>query len=275
MVSRIHTSMFDGGAEVGDYAISARSSKAKYLKCDGAAVSRTTFADLFAVIGTAFGVGDGSTTFNVPDPQGRALIFAGPGALAESFAAASVAPATDLITVQSNADRWITGMKVRATTTGTLPTGIALATDYYVIRVSATTIKLATSLANAIAGTAIDITAAGSGTHTLTHSLTVRAIGEKGGEEAHAMVGTENGPHNHGVTDPGHVHNVTGFANFVASTSSNAAYDDLQPRGGGVLSGHVISNTTGISIQNNGSGTPHNNMPPFLTIGNLFIYAGV
>ena len=38
-----------------------------YLLCDGAAVSRITFADLFAIIGIAYGPGDGSTTFNVPD----------------------------------------------------------------------------------------------------------------------------------------------------------------------------------------------------------------
>lgn len=38
-----------------------------YLKANGAAVSRTTYAALFAVIGTTFGAGDGSTTFNVPD----------------------------------------------------------------------------------------------------------------------------------------------------------------------------------------------------------------
>ena len=38
-----------------------------WLMCDGTAYSRTEYADLFAVIGTAFGSGDGSTTFNVPD----------------------------------------------------------------------------------------------------------------------------------------------------------------------------------------------------------------
>lgn len=37
------------------------------LPCNGAAVSRTTYASLFAIIGTTFGVGDGSTTFNVPN----------------------------------------------------------------------------------------------------------------------------------------------------------------------------------------------------------------
>ncbi len=42
-----------------------------YLLCDGAAVSRTTYATLFAVISTAFGAGDGSTTFGLPNLKGR------------------------------------------------------------------------------------------------------------------------------------------------------------------------------------------------------------
>jgi microcystin-dependent protein len=42
-----------------------------WLKCDGSAVSRTTYANLFAVIGTTFGSGDGSTTFNLPNLSGR------------------------------------------------------------------------------------------------------------------------------------------------------------------------------------------------------------
>jgi len=42
-----------------------------YLLCDGSAVSRTTYADLFGVIGTTYGTGDNSTTFNVPDLQGK------------------------------------------------------------------------------------------------------------------------------------------------------------------------------------------------------------
>lgn len=42
-----------------------------WLLCDGRAISRTTFAGLFAVLSTSFGVGDGSTTFNLPDLRGR------------------------------------------------------------------------------------------------------------------------------------------------------------------------------------------------------------
>ena len=50
-----------------------------YLVCDGSAVSRTTYAALFAVIGTTWGTGDGSTTFNVPDFRGRTSIGSGTG----------------------------------------------------------------------------------------------------------------------------------------------------------------------------------------------------
>ena len=47
------------------------------LLCQGQAVSRTTYAALFAAIGTAYGVGDGSTTFNLPNTQGYFLRGAG------------------------------------------------------------------------------------------------------------------------------------------------------------------------------------------------------
>jgi microcystin-dependent protein len=45
-----------------------------WLLCDGAAISRTTYADLFAITSTYFGVGDGATTFNLPDFRGLSLV---------------------------------------------------------------------------------------------------------------------------------------------------------------------------------------------------------
>lgn len=81
---------------------------------------------------------------------------------------------TDVCTYTSTASfpsNILTGTRVRLTTTTTLPAGLSLATDYYVIRVSDTTFKLATSYANAIAGTAINITDAGTGTHTVSWLL--------------------------------------------------------------------------------------------------------
>jgi microcystin-dependent protein len=48
-----------------------------FMICDGTAISRTTYATLFALISTTYGVGDGSTTFNLPDMRGIFLKGAG------------------------------------------------------------------------------------------------------------------------------------------------------------------------------------------------------
>jgi len=50
---------------------SASTAPIGYVACNGAAVSRTTYSNLFAVIGTTYGSGDGSTTFNLPDLRGE------------------------------------------------------------------------------------------------------------------------------------------------------------------------------------------------------------
>ena len=52
-----------------------------YLLCDGAAVSRTTYADLFTAISTTWGAGDGTTTFNLPDGRGGVLRGTGTGSV--------------------------------------------------------------------------------------------------------------------------------------------------------------------------------------------------
>lgn len=77
------------------------------------------------------------------------------------------AATTDIITT-ATAHGYTTGTVVRvATSAADLPAGLSAATNYYVIRISDTTFKLGSSLANALAGTAVDITDAGSGTHTV------------------------------------------------------------------------------------------------------------
>jgi len=66
-----------------------------WLLCQGQAVSRTTYADLFAAIGTTWGSGNGSTTFNIPDSRGRFPVGVGTGfALASSGGASTVALTT-------------------------------------------------------------------------------------------------------------------------------------------------------------------------------------
>jgi microcystin-dependent protein len=65
-----------------------------YLLCDGSAVSRTTYAALFAVVGTTFGVGDGSTTFTLPDYRGRTPI-----GVSGSYALAATGGSADAVVV--------------------------------------------------------------------------------------------------------------------------------------------------------------------------------
>jgi microcystin-dependent protein len=69
-------------------AFAGNTAPAGWLMCDGSAVSRTIYKDLFRALGTLYGVGDGSTTFNVPDlrgefirgaDRGRGVDTAGPG----------------------------------------------------------------------------------------------------------------------------------------------------------------------------------------------------
>jgi microcystin-dependent protein len=68
----LNVSVSSDVSEVGKISMFARSTAPSgYLKCNGAAISRTTYEALFSAIGTTFGAGDGSTTFNIPDLRGE------------------------------------------------------------------------------------------------------------------------------------------------------------------------------------------------------------
>jgi microcystin-dependent protein len=116
-------------------AYAGRTAPANWLACDGSAVSRTTYATLFGVIAPVVG----------------------------TFTVTIAAPAV----VSLTAHGFITGDAVYLTTTGALPTGLVANTLYYIVRVDANSFNLATSLANAIAGTKITTTGSQSGTHTI------------------------------------------------------------------------------------------------------------
>lgn len=69
-----------------------------FLECDGSAVSRTTYAALFAVVGTNYGVGDGSTTFNLPDLADRVCQHKSPTKTQFSTGGANTVTATGNVT---------------------------------------------------------------------------------------------------------------------------------------------------------------------------------
>lgn len=152
----------------------------------GQAISRTTYATLFALVGTTFGAGDGSTTFNVPDLRGKAIF----------------------------------------------------------------------GLDN-MGGTAANlVTNAGSG-------ITGTTIGATGGNQLMQQ-------HNHGITDSGHSHTIwqkdindDGFNVTAGGTLTRLS--DGAPGTSGSNNGNTQSTTTGITINNTGSGGSQN-MPPAMML---------
>ena len=81
-----------------------------YLLCNGAAVSRTDYANLFAAIGTLYGAGDGSTTFNLPDARDRVL----QGASASHAAGRYIAAGLPNITGSMRPMYWNSGVSTGA-----------------------------------------------------------------------------------------------------------------------------------------------------------------
>ena len=168
------------------------------LECNGQAVSRSTYGALYRAIGTTWGAGDGSTTFNVPDYQGKMVI----GADGSSY--------------------------ILGVSGGSATTTIATA-------------------------------------NLPAHNHTVTDPGH-----THTFTGTA---HNHSVTDPGHVHvygGTGGGAGFgpvaalggapLVSTQSASTGISIQNTTAG---GTNASNTTGVTTNNTGSGTPVSTISPY------------
>jgi len=207
-----------------------------WLYCDGSAVSRTTYAALFTAISTTWGTGDGSTTFNLPNLQGRTLICDGTGTVVENATASSA----NGITVASNNTKWITGMTVVTSNITGFTTSITAGT-YYIYRASATNVRLCSTLAiaqNATTGSMETIS--GTGTITLTTTFTARTLGAGGGEEGHAQSLTELLSHTHGPTGNTFIVDTGGSAvttagaalgsqALTAATGGNAAANIMQP----------------------------------------------
>ena len=81
-----------------------------WLFCHGQAVSRTTYATLFAAIGTNYGEGDGSTTFNLPDFRGRVPVGVGQGTVEDAtWRALGAEGGTETVTLTESQLPQITG----------------------------------------------------------------------------------------------------------------------------------------------------------------------
>lgn len=165
----------------------------------------------------------------LPKTLGRSLAGYGTGSTVETVT--SQAATSNAIPVQSNNTKWVTGMFVTLSNVSGFA-GLSNGT-YYVVRASSTTVKFASSLANAQNGTVLTVT--GTGSFTMTYTFTTRALGEQAGEEAHAMSITELLSHNH-TTDfatvgggPYPTGGNTPIQTGTSFTGGNAAMNIMQP----------------------------------------------
>lgn len=232
---------------------------AGWLLCYGQAVSRTTYASLFAVLVQTLG-----------NPT---ITSANPGV------------------VTLTAHGLVTGDPVIFTTTGALPTNITAGTTYYVTNPAANTFNLSTTFANAVAGTKINTTAGTqSGVHTLiyvpygngdgsttfnvpdlrgravggmdsmggtaagrltgvTGSARGTTLGAAGGEEAHLLSQAEM---------PSHTHTLN---NYNVVTYTGAAGTNI-PGGTGYVGQNLVTDAIG-------GGGAHNNVQPSIVLNYL------
>ena len=221
------------------YVISSTSSTFKLsLTSGGAAIDLTT---------TGSGTHSVYDEFQVPDFRSVLPMGAGTGSLTFNFATTDINTGTEVITVPSNTTLY-TGQPIVYTTSGTVAGDLVASTTYYAIRLSATTISIADSLALALAGTAHNLTGTGSGTHTFTVNLTARSVGDRGGNENHSHIAAENAPHTHSATIP--------TAGDQAGAGSSIPNDvDNTP-----------TQSVGITTASQGSGTAFSLINPFLSM---------
>ena len=130
---------------------------------------RLVMRDYLVLPATSGGLGASTSEVNDTEASASANVCDERVAMASYSNTFTADASTDEITLTDTETTIATGDGVNLTTTGTLPAGLALATTYYWIRTGPTSAKLATSYANSLAKTAIDITGAGTGTHTVNH----------------------------------------------------------------------------------------------------------
>lgn len=121
---------------------------AGYLLCDGSRVSRRAYRDLFAAIGTAYGAGDGTNSFNVPDFRGQFLRGAAsiPDALITGVSG-------NVVSFSAGHGYKRSGFPVRFT--GSVPSGLNTTSTFFTVYINDNDLSFATSQADAVAASPV------------------------------------------------------------------------------------------------------------------------
>lgn len=231
-----------------------------WLLCNGAAVSRTEFANLFNAIGASFGAGDGTTTFNVPNFQAQfpvGVSGTAPYTMGGTGGAASVALAVGDLPPHNH------------------PASASSSSS------SSTSIGASGGHAHSASGSSDSqgghghggsTSAPGNHSHSVTHHGNATNVGSEGHNHTRAFgTGlaarhnlststasegtTANGDHTHSITADavaGHTHGISVGIGSVADHGHSASTS--------------TSTSTSVSIGNTGSGAAHENRPPFLAV---------
>lgn len=204
-----------------------------YLLCGGQAVSRTTFAALFSVIGTAYGVGDGSTTFNLPDFRDRVAI--GKGDMGGSEASR--------VSVTLSGERASTG---NAVVSGLVSTaGLAVG-----MRAIGAGIGAGAVIVSIDSGTQVTLSANNSvtGTGLIRFAvLDTLTIGASGGAATHQLTLGQMPAHTHGVPA------------IIERTLAGAGDETVAEDGAG----------SSITTASAGGGQHHPQIPPALVVNKI------
>ena len=186
-----------------------------YLFCNGQAVSRTTYSDLFAVIGTTYGSGDGSTTFNLPNLNGRSIVGkdssnfttlgATGGSINTTLTTANIPSHSHTVTAKGSVSSTFTGSSATTNSTGSHTHAFRM-------------------------GDADGSTASGAAGVVANRSGTLLALKSFSKFKTHATANQSAGAHTHTVTAKGTVSSTfTGSSATTSSVGSGTAFTNMQP----------------------------------------------